>query len=142
MYYTKVIFNSEDAWYRFAYGFKINMLLGELEITYDNLNGGYTTKGIKLSNEQQEHLKRLLNVINFKNIKENMKEDKKTIFLDPHRWSLQCIADDGNPILEIPNEDAAFYNIKPPNILIDLVKYIADIGIQPEVIKSMRFFWR
>lgn len=134
MYYVKITFNVADSWNNFAYGFKINMLCGELEITYNNFKGDYITKGIKLKNKQFEHLKLLLKIENFEKFRVNPNKEEHITFLDPYNWSFLCISNDGNPILEITNQCS--YYIKPPNHVIDLVKYVTKIGIEPEILKK------
>ena len=133
MYYIKVVFNAE-AWGKLTYGFKVNMICGELEITYDNFQGGYTTKGIKLNRKQHTHLKQLLRIENFKKFRENLNMDIS--FFDQHSWSLQCISNDGNPMLEMSDRDGNY--IGQSNSLINLVEYVAKIGIEPEIIERMR----
>lgn len=132
MYYIKVVFNAE-VWGKLVYGFKVNMICGELEITYDNFQGGYTTKGIKLNRKQHTHLKQLSRIENFKKFRENM--DKFIPLFGPYRWSLQCISNDGDPMLEIPDRSGDY--ITRPNFVINLVEYIAKIGIEPELIERM-----
>lgn len=113
MYYAKGIYNAE-ALGKLVYGFKVNMLCEKLEITYDNFGGGYTTKGIKL----------------------NM--NKYILFLDHYSWNLQCISNDENPMLEIP--DGGGYYIMPPNSMINLMEYIINIGMEFENFERMRLF--
>ncbi|WP_160680281.1 hypothetical protein [Clostridium sp. C8-1-8] len=137
MYYIKVVFNAE-ACDKLAYCFKINMLSGELEITYNNFQGGYTTKGIKLSTKQLTHLEQLLRIDNFNRFIENQNMNNNISSLDPYDWSLQCISNDGNPMLEMPNIDGAY--VIPPNSVINLIDYISKIGIEPDVLKGMRLF--
>lgn len=137
MYYTKIIFNSGD-WKKLTYSFKLNMLCRELEIIYDNFLGGYTTKGIKLNRNQYAHLKQLLKIENFKKYRDNLNIDNYISLLDTYRWSLQCISNDGEPMLEIPNRGDDY--IMPPDFVINLVEYIAKIGIEPELIPKMRLF--
>ncbi|ATD54101.1 hypothetical protein [Clostridium chauvoei] len=137
MYYTKIIFNSGD-WKKLTYSFKLNMLCRELEIIYDNFLGGYTTKGIKLNRNQYAHLKQLLKIENFKKYRDNLNIDNYISLLDTYRWSLQCISNDGEPMLEIPNRGDDY--IMPPDFVINLVEYIAEIGIEPELIPKMRLF--
>lgn len=43
MYYIKAVFNAES-FGKLEYGFKINMLCNELEVIYNNFQGGYTNK--------------------------------------------------------------------------------------------------
>lgn len=133
MYYIKVVFNAE-ARGKLTYGFKVNMICSELEITYDNFQGGYTTKGIKLNRKQHTHLKQLLRIENFKEFRENM--DKCIPMFGPYRWSLQCISNDGDPMLEMSKRDGAY--IMTSNLMINLVEYVAKIGIEPEIIERMR----
>ncbi|HAK42060.1 MAG TPA: hypothetical protein DCM59_04275 [Clostridium sp.] len=57
-------------------------------------------------------------------------------FFDPYRWSLQCISNDGNPMLEILERGGDY--IRRPNSVINLVEYVAKIGIEPELIERMR----
>lgn len=137
MYYTKIIFNSGD-WKKLTYSFKLNMLCRELEIIYDNFLGGYTTKGIKLNRNQYAHLKQLLKIENFKKYRDNLNIDNYISLLDTYRWNLQCISNDGEPMLEIPNRGDDY--IMPPDFVINLVEYIAEIGIEPELIPKMRLF--
>ena len=138
MYYTKVIYNAE-ACGKLAYGFKVNMLCGELEIIYNNFLGGYTTKGIKLSRKQYSHLKQLLKIEYFEKFRDNLNMDACISFLDPYSWKLQCISNNGNPMLEIPDGGGDY--IIPPNSVINLVEYITKIGIEPELFERMRLFW-
>ncbi len=61
--------------------------------------------------------------------------DKCISFFDQHSWSLQCISNDGDPMLEIPDRGGDY--IMRPNFVINLVEYIAKIGIEPELIERM-----
>ena len=139
MHYTKVIFNA-NFYGKFKYGFKINMIYGELEIIYDNFLGGYTTKGIKLNRKQHNHLKQLLQMNNFEKFRENLDIDNENFIcvLAPYSWNLECISDDGKPILEIDSEIEKC--IFTPDSLINLVKYVAKIGMEPEIFERMRLF--
>lgn len=134
MYYIKVVFNAE-ARGKLTYGFKVDMICGELEITYDNFQGGYTTKGIKLNRKQHTHLKQLLRIENLKKFRENLNMDI-SFFGHPYNWSLQCISNDENPMLEMSDRDGNY--IGRSNPLINLVEYVAKIGIEPEIIERMR----
>lgn len=134
MYYIKVVFNAEVRG-KLTYGFKVDMICGELEITYDNFQGGYTTKGIKLNRKQHTHLKQLLIIEDFKKFRENLNMDI-SFFDHPYDWSLQCISNDGNPMLEMSKRDGAY--IMTSNSVINLVEYVAKIGIEPEIIERMR----
>lgn len=137
MYYTKIIYNAEERG-KLIYGFKVNMLCSELEITYYNFLGGYTTKGIKLNRKQHSHLKQLLKTEHFEEFRENLNMDKCISFLAPYSWNLQCISNGGKPMLEIPDGGGGY--IMPPNSVINLVEYIAKIGIEPELIEKITLF--
>ena len=65
MYYIKIIFTVESS-DELIYSFGIDMLQNELKIIYNNLLGGYTSKGIKTNKKQHEHLKYLLDKRIFK----------------------------------------------------------------------------
>lgn len=94
---------------------------------------------IKLNMKQHNHLKNLLKIDRFEKFRNNLnKEENYLLFLDPYTWSLQCISNDGIPMLQIPNEDMIYYS--PPNSVIDLVKYVTKIGIEREVFEKMRLF--
>lgn len=137
MYYTKVIYSAE-AWGKLVYSFKVNMLCGELEITYDNFGGGYTTKGIKLNRKQYSHLKQLLKIEYFEKFRNNLNMETCTSFLDPYSWNMQCMSNYGDPMLEVPDGGGDY--IMPPNSVINLVEYIAKIGIEPELFERLRLF--
>lgn len=137
MYYETVIFNAENR-RKLTYCFKVNMICNELEITYDNFLGGYTTKGIKLNRKQHNCLKQLLKVDGFEEYRDNVNIDKWTCLLDSYSWNLKCISNDGKPMLEISNEADKF--IMTPSVVIALVKYVTSIGIEPELLEKMRLF--
>ena len=137
MYYETVIFNAENR-RKLTYCFKVNMICNELEITYDNFLGGYTTKGIKLNRKQHTQLKQLLKVDDFEKYRDNLNIDKWDCLLDPYSWSLQCISNDGKPMLEI--SDGAGDFIMTPSVVSALVEYVTSIGIEPELLEKMRLF--
>ena len=137
MYYETVIFNAENR-RKLTYCFKVNMICNELEITYDNFLGGYTTKGIKLNRKQHTQLKQLLKVDDFEKYRDNLNIDKWDWLLDPYSWSLECISNDGKPMLEI--SDGAGDFIMTPSVVSALVEYVTSIGIEPELLEKMRLF--
>lgn len=139
MHYTMVVFNA-DFCGEFKYGFKVNMVYGELEVRYDNFLGGYTTKGIELNSKQHNHLKQLLQINNFEKFRGNLNinDENFICLLDPYSWNLQCISDGGKPILEINSEMEKI--LFPPKSLIKLVEYVAKIGIETEIFERMRLF--
>lgn len=67
--------------------------------------------------------------------RENLNMDI-SFFDHPHSWSLQCISNDGNPMLEMPERGGDY--IMTSNSMINLVEYVAKIGIEPEIIERMR----
>ncbi|QAA32332.1 hypothetical protein [Clostridium manihotivorum] len=134
MHYVKAVFNADNCGI-LAYGFKVNMLCKELEITYDNFQEGYTSKGIKLNDKQYAHLQRLLKVKNFK--ASNMNMERYYLVMDPYEWTLQCISDDGSPMLDISGVDG---DLIPPKPISILVEYVVSIGIEVELLKAMRLF--
>lgn len=105
MHYTKFVFY-EEYFCEFEYGFKINMVCKELEISYNNFLGGYTTKGIKLNGGQYRKLTYLLDIDNFEYLRRdpNVEYQDLTDMFTPVRWYFKCISDNGNPILEVDSE--------------------------------------
>ena len=137
MYYTKFVFKEESCG-KFKYGFKIDMLCKELEISYNNFLGGYTTKGIKLNRQQYKQLKHLLEIDNFEYLRKDPSVDygSLTDMFTTVVWYFKCISDNGKPILEVDSGmDECFFT---PKSLIDLVNYIAKIGMEPEVLGKMK----
>lgn len=137
MHYIKAILNVEllD---ELKYSFKVNLLSDELEIMYENFIGGYTTKGIILNDKQHKHLEKLLNIKNFISLVDKKPINNLMLILDPFDWILQCISNDGMPMLEVQSESNN--PIMPSSSLINLVKYVTKIGIEPEILEKMRLF--
>ena len=125
MAFTTIIFNARDAWSVFIYGFKINMLTAELSIEYKNVQGGFTTKGIKLNEKQFKQMKRLLSEQRFQEVVSGKWKEERTYFaLDPNMWELDLISDDGHPLISINNGFGEYQN---PISVIELVEYVLRI---------------
>lgn len=133
MYYTTAIFNEKKG-RKLEYSFKVNIQYGELEVIYDNFLGGYTTKGMKLNRKQCTYLKQLLKIENFEHMRKSLEDD--TLFVcmfSISSWELQLISNDGYPMLEVSSEEY----MRSSKYIDDLTTYIANIAIEPEVIKRM-----
>ena len=104
MAYTTVVFNAKDAWLRFVYGFKINLITEEVSIEYKNDQGGFTTRGIRLNGKQLRQIKHLMMESRFKDVVNGKwKEVKRQFALDPNMWKLEMLSDDGHPLIKIDN---------------------------------------
>ena len=133
MYYTTVIFNGKKC-SELEYGFKVNIQYGELEVIYNNFLGGYTTKGMKLNRKQCTYLKQLLKIENFEDMRKSLEDEPLFVcMLSLSSWELQLISNDGYPMLEVSSEDY----MRSSKYMDDLTTYIANIAIEPEVIKRM-----
>ena len=122
MAYTTIVFNAKDAWFRFVYGFKINLTSNEVSIEYKNNQGGFTIRGIQLKENQLRQIKHLLTESRFKDVVNGKWKDNKSLFpLDPNIWEMEILSDDGHPMIKIDNGTGEFEDPLP---IVELVEYI------------------
>lgn len=125
MAYTTVVFNARDAWSCFIYGFKLNLIAAELSIEYKNNQGGFTTKGIQLSEKHLRQAKLLLVESRFNDVVSGKWKEEKTYFaLDPNMWELELLSDDGKPLQKINNGFGEYQN---PSSVIELVDFVLQL---------------
>ncbi len=125
MAYTTIVFNAKDAWLRFVYGFKINLITEEVSIEYKNDQGGFTTRGIQLNGKQLRQIKHLMMESRFKDVVNGKwKEVKSQFALDPNIWELEMLSDDGHPLIKIDN---GFGEFEDPLPVVELVEYVLQL---------------
>lgn len=113
MAYTLVRFRSSDAWGRYVYSFKLNMITKELSVEYVNNTGGLTMNGVVLNERQYNHIRQLIRQPVIEKFRDGSWKSCDGWMLDPNSWEATFLSDDGTSMLKLDNNQGQYLCTAP-----------------------------